>query len=167
MPITKSASVTEKNKTNTAATEVLRKFRQVFNAVKNHFQQLEKKVGIGGAQVWALSLMHEHPGIGVNDLSNLMDIHQSTASNLVKSLVTSELIEVRKNIEDKRIVELHINTAGKRILKKAPAPFSGVLPHALLQLNPKVLGRLNDDLSDLLELLEADESAAKTPLANL
>jgi DNA-binding MarR family transcriptional regulator len=167
MPITKSASVTEKNKTNTEATEVLRKFRQVFNAVKNHFQQLEKKVGIGGAQVWALSLMHEHPGIGVNDLSNLMDIHQSTASNLVKSLVTSELIEVRKNIEDKRIVELHINTAGKRILKKAPAPFSGVLPHALLQLNPKVLGRLNDDLSDLLELLEADESAAKTPLANL
>ena len=111
--------------------------------------------------------MHEHPGIGVNDLSNLMDIHQSTASNLVKSLVTSELIEVRKNIEDKRIVELHINTAGKRILKKAPAPFSGVLPNALLQLNPKVLGRLNDDLSDLLELLEADESAAKTPLANL
>ena len=167
MPITKSASVTEKNKTNTEATEVLRKFRQVFNAVKNHFQQLEKKVGIGGAQVWALSLMHEHPGIGVNDLSNLMDINQSTASNLVKSLVTSELIEVRKNIEDKRIVELHINTAGKRILKKAPAPFSGVLPNALLQLNPKVLGRLNDDLSDLLELLEADESAAKTPLANL
>ena len=167
MPITKSASVTEKNKTNTEATEVLRKFRQVFNAVKNHFQQLEKKVGIGGAQVWALSLMHEHPGIGVNDLSNLMDINQSTASNLVKSLVTSELIEVRKNIEDKRIVELHINTAGKRILNKAPAPFSGVLPHALLQLNPKVLGRLNDDLSDLLELLEADESAAKTPLANL
>ena len=167
MPITKSASVTEKNKTNTEATEVLRKFRQVFNAVKNHFQQLEKKVGIGGAQVWALSLMHEHQGIGVNDLSNLMDIHQSTASNLVKSLVTSELIEVRKNIEDKRIVELHINTAGKRILKKAPAPFSGVLPNALLKLNPKVLGRLNDDLSDLLELLEADESAAKTPLANL
>ena len=58
MPITKSARVTEKNKTNTEATEVLRKFRQVFNAVKNHFQQLEKKVGIGGAQVWALSLMH-------------------------------------------------------------------------------------------------------------
>jgi DNA-binding MarR family transcriptional regulator len=167
MTKSKSIKTSKKITAETEATEVLRKFRQVFNAVKNHFQQVEKKVGIGGAQVWALSLIHEHPGIGVNDLSNLMDIHQSTASNLIKSLVTSELVEVRKNIEDKRIVELHINSAGKRILKKAPTPFSGVLPHALLQLNPKVLVRLNDDLSDLLNLLEADESAAKIPLANL
>jgi DNA-binding MarR family transcriptional regulator len=96
-----------------------------------------------------------------------MDIHQSTASNLVKSLVSSQFIEVRKSSEDKRTVALHINSAGKRILKKAPAPFSGVLPHALLQLDPKVLSRLRDDLSDLLNLLEADESAAKIPLANL
>lgn len=167
MPKSKSSNIRKKNTGETEVAHVLRKFRQVFNAVKTHFQQVEKKVGIGGAQVWALSLIHEHPGIGVNDLSNLMDIHQSTASNLIKSLVTSELIEVRKNIEDKRIVELHINSAGKRILKKAPTPFSGVLPHALLQLNPKVLVRLNDDLSDLLNLLEADESAAKIPLANL
>jgi DNA-binding MarR family transcriptional regulator len=149
------------------AAEVLRKFRQIFNAVKNHFQQVEKKVGVGGAQVWALSLLNENTGIGVNDLSNLMDIHQSTASNLVKSLVSSQFIEVRKSSEDKRTVALHINSAGKRILKKAPAPFSGVLPHALLQLDPKVLSRLRDDLSDLLNLLEADESAAKIPLANL
>ena len=167
MSITKSASVTKKNTSKTEATEALRKFRQVFNAVKNHFQQVEKKVGIGGAQVWALSLLQEQPGIGVNDLSNLMDIHQSTASNLVKSLVTSQFIEVKKNTKDKRIVKLYISPAGKSILKKAPAPFSGVLPHALLQLNPKVLRRLNNDLSDLLELLEADESAAKIPLANL
>lgn len=167
MPKTNSSRTIKKNSTETEAIEVLRKFRQVFNAVKNHFQQVEKKVGIGGAQVWALSLLHEQPGIGVNDLSNRMDIHQSTASNLVKTLVSSELIEVRKSTNDKRIVELFISPAGKRILKKAPAPFSGVLPHALLQLNPKVLRRLNVDLSDLLELLEADESAAKTPLANL
>jgi len=109
MSITKPASVTKKSTNKTEATEVLRKFRQVFNAVKNHFQQVEKKVGIGGAQVWALSLLQEKPGIGVNDLSNLMDIHQSTASNLVKSLVTSQYIEVKKNTKDKRIVELYIS----------------------------------------------------------
>ena len=114
-----------------------------------------------------MSLLHEHPGISVNDLSNLMDIHQSTTSNLVKSLVTSQLINVKKNFLDKRIVELHINSAGKRILKIAPTPFSGVLPYALHQLDPKILGRLNDDLSVLLNLLEADESAAKIPLGNL
>ena len=39
-----------------AAVAVLRQFRQVFNAVKSHFQQVEKTVGMGGAQVWALSI---------------------------------------------------------------------------------------------------------------
>jgi DNA-binding MarR family transcriptional regulator len=167
MTYSKSKRTKGQSLTESEATEVLRKFRQIFNAVKKHFQQVEKKVGIGGAQVWALSLLNENPDIGVNDLSNLMDIHQSTASNLVKSLVSSQLIEVRKSSEDKRIVALHINSAGKGIIKKAPAPFSGVLPHALIQLDPKVLSRLRDDLSDLLNLLEADESAAKIPLANL
>jgi hypothetical protein len=35
------------------AARVLRRFRMVFNAVKTHFQQVEKQAGIGGAQVWA------------------------------------------------------------------------------------------------------------------
>ena len=42
-----------------AAARVLQQFRQIFNAVKTHFQQVEKKVGVGGAQVWALAVMKE------------------------------------------------------------------------------------------------------------
>jgi len=75
-----------------ASTQVLRKFRQVFNAVKSHFQQVEKKVGVGGAQIWALSVVHNKPGIGMNDLALAMDIHQTTASNLVRSLVKQEML---------------------------------------------------------------------------
>lgn len=96
-----------------------------------------------------------------------MDIHQSTASNLIKLLLKTELVSIQKSEIDKRIAELFVTLKGKRLLKKAPAPFSGVLPHALLQLNPKALGRLNSDLTELLNLIQVDESAAKIPLANL
>ena len=47
------------------AARVLRQFRQVFNAVKTHFRQVEKTVGLGGAQVWALSVIRDIPGIGI------------------------------------------------------------------------------------------------------
>ena len=67
---------------NTA--QVLRRFRVVFNAVRTHFQQVEKQVGLGGAQVWALSVVKDHPGIGMGGVAKSMDIHQSTASNLVR-----------------------------------------------------------------------------------
>ncbi len=67
-----------------AATRVLRQFRQVFNAVKTHFQQVERQAGVGGAQVWALSVVRERPGIGMNDLARALDVRQPTASNLVQ-----------------------------------------------------------------------------------
>ena len=98
---------------------VLRRFRLVFNAVKTHFQQVEKKAGVGGAQLWALSVIHVHPGIGVNSLAAFMDIHQTTASNLVKALVTADMIGTEKSAPDCRAVQLRILPTGARVLRKA------------------------------------------------
>jgi DNA-binding MarR family transcriptional regulator len=146
---------------------VLRQFRQVFNAVKTHFQQVEKKAGLGGAQVWALSLIRAHPGIGINELARAMDIHQSTTSNLVKVLVTAALVVAGKNGPDRRAVQLRILPAGARVLRKAPEPFAGVLPDALARLDAATLDRLEQDLSSLIAVLEADEQAASIPLAQM
>lgn len=146
------------------AARVLRRFRLVFNAVKTHFQQVEKKAGIGGAQLWALSIVRAKPGIGVNDLAKAMDVHQSTASNLVKTLAERELILAEKNGTDRRTVQLRILPAGAAILRKAPGPMTGVLPQALASLDPKTLARLDADLAKLITALDADDRAANIPL---
>lgn len=152
---------------NLAAARVLRQFRQVFNAVKTHFQQVEKKTGVGGAQLWALSIIRSSPGIGVNALAQAMDVHQSTASNLIKTLVEREFIVTSKSESDRRSVELTILPAGTRLLRKAPGPFTGVLPEALAQLDAETLARLEEDLMRLLALLNADERAANIPLGQV
>lgn len=146
---------------------VLRRFRLVFNTVKTHFQQVEKKAGVGGAQVWALSVVRASPGIGVNALAKAMDIHQTTASNLVKALVTADMIAVEKKGPDKRAVQLRILPAGTRVLRKAPGPFTGVLPEALASLDAATLERLDRDLAELITALNADERAAGIPLAQM
>ena len=150
-----------------SAAQVLRHFRSVFNAIKTHFQQVEKQAGIGGAQVWALSTIMVQPGIGMNDLVLAMDIHQTTASNLVKNLLKLGLVKVEKNGSDKRAVQLYILPAAHGLLDKVPGPFSGVLPKALSELDPQTLQRLEQDLGQLLKLLKTDLKAAKTPLANM
>ena len=147
--------------------QVLRRFRLVFNAVKTHFQQVEKSAGVGGAQLWALSVIHAQPGIGVNDLAKAMDIHQTTASNLVKALVKMEMVQTERIGPDRRAVQLYVLPVGQRVLKKAPGPFAGVLPQALSQLDTATLTRLDQDLGLLLALLDADESAANIPLAHM
>lgn len=146
---------------------VLRRFRLVFNAVKTHFQQVEKKAGVGGAQLWALSVIHAHPAIGVTSLAALMDVHQTTASNLVKALVTADLIAAEKSAPDRRAVQLHILPAGARVLRKAPGPFAGVLPDALATLDTQTLERMDHDLALLIAALHPDERAAGIPLAQM
>jgi DNA-binding MarR family transcriptional regulator len=150
-----------------APARVLQQFRIVFNAVKAHFQQVERKAGVGGAQVWALSVIRDRPGIGVNDLAAALNIRQPTASNLVKSLSRQALIEVRREGVDRRAVQLHATLEARKVLRRAPGPFTGVLPEALAGLDPKTLRRLEADLNELIGRLDTDEAAAKIPLAHL
>ncbi|MBX3607608.1 MAG: winged helix-turn-helix transcriptional regulator [Piscinibacter sp.] len=146
------------------AARVLRRFRLVFNAVKTHFQQVEKRAGVGGAQLWALSLVRARPGLGVSELARAMDVHQSTASNLVRTLAERALIVGEKNGPDRRTVQLRLLPAGAAVLRKAPGPLSGVLPQALASLDAKTLARLDADLAKLITALDADERAANIPL---
>jgi DNA-binding MarR family transcriptional regulator len=143
---------------------VLRQFRVVFNAVKAHFRQVEREAGVGGAQLWALSVIEQRAGIGVTELARELDIHQSTASNLIKSLVERGLVAANREAMDRRSVSLRIQPAGTEVLGRAPLPFAGVLPDALSGLEPGTLARLEQDLAALIVKLEADEASGKVPL---
>ncbi|MEF7613327.1 MarR family transcriptional regulator [Aquincola sp. MAHUQ-54] len=146
---------------------VLRRFRVVFNAVRTHFQQVEKSVGLGGAQAWALSVIGQRPGIGVGELAREMDIHQSTASNLVRQLLARGLVATEPHATDRRAVQLRALPAGQRVMSRSKGPFSGVLPRALAELDEATLLRLDEDLSRLIEVLDADQRAATQTLADL
>jgi DNA-binding MarR family transcriptional regulator len=146
---------------------VLRQFRIVFNAVKTHFQRVERSVGLGGAQVWALSVIRDRPGLGVKALATAMDVRQPTASNLVRALLRSGLIDVRRDGSDRRTVQLHLLPPGHRVLRRVPGPYGGVLPDALKALPPDALVRLQRDLDLLLAHLDTDPRAAQVPLAEM
>ncbi|MDB5882746.1 MAG: transcriptional regulator, MarR family [Ramlibacter sp.] len=140
-----------------SSVRVLRQFRLVFNAVKTHFREVEKKSGVAGAQLWALSVIAERPGVGTTELARAMDVHQSTASNLVRSLLEQELVATRKSGADRRTVQLHVLAAGSRALRRAPGPFAGMLPSALSSLDSATLVRLERDLNKLITVLGGDE----------
>jgi DNA-binding MarR family transcriptional regulator len=147
-----------------APPRVLRRFRQVFTAVRAHFQQVEKQVGIGGAQVWALGVIAEHPGIGVGSLARAMHIHQSTASNLVRGLVERGLVRTERGQADRRTVYLQLLPPGAALLARAPGPHAGVLLQALRDLDPATLARLDADLARLLRQMNVPDDAPASPI---
>ncbi len=167
MPSRRTPGAARADEEADAAQRVLRQFRVVFNSVKTHFQQTERRAGLGGAQVWALSVIRERPDLGVNDLARALDVKQPTASNLVRALVEQALVEAQRDEKDRRAVCLRLTPAGRAVLRKAPGPFAGVLPEALRALDPRTLQRLERDLAALIAVLGADERAARTPLSQM
>jgi DNA-binding MarR family transcriptional regulator len=150
-----------------SAALVLRRFRLVFNTVKGHFRAIERKTGISGAQAWALSVVRDRPGIGVGDLARAMDVHQSTASNLVRGLVDQGLVVSTRGGRDRRAVQLEATAEGLKVLRKAPGPFTGILPDALQRLDKATLARLDRDLARLVEELGIeDDRGANIPLGS-
>lgn len=142
------------------AASVLRKFRVIFNSVRRHFREIEQKAGVSGAHLWTLGVVADHPGIGVNDLAKALEVHQSTVSNLLKTLVARKLVTAQRSEADRRAVQLTVTAAGRKVLAKAPGPYSGVLPDALLELQPQVIKRLDRDLDTLVQVLNPDEADA-------
>lgn len=151
------------------ARQVLRQFRVIFNAVKTHFRQIEHESGLGGAQVWALSVAAESPGIGVGQLAQAMDIRQPTASNLVRGLVSKGLMRSERSGTDRRAVALFATEEAMAILDRVQGPWEGVLPHALGTLDEATLLRLQADLGQVIHSLAIPDAAdaATTPLAQL
>jgi MarR family transcriptional regulator, organic hydroperoxide resistance regulator len=132
------------------ALETLKLFRIIFKSTNRHFHDVEKVAGVGGASLWALAEIAETKDLTVSGLSKAMSIHQSTASNLMDKLVTDGYVIRSRNQEDRRVVHLSLTQLGKDVLSKAPQPYRGVLPDALMRLNPNILNALNDHLSELI-----------------
>lgn len=149
------------------AVQALRRFRVIFKAVKGHFQQVEKITGTGAAQLRAMSILREQPGIRLSELAHRMDIKQSTASNLVKTLISRSMVVSARDKVDRRVLQLHLLPDGDKVLQRMKAPYIGVLPKALQTLPAATLQQLNEHLDLLIEQMQLDFSAEQTPLAHL
>ena len=144
--------------------EVLEQFRIVFKSVRQHYQSVERRAGISGAQLWALAQIAGNPGIQVGDLARALAIHQSTASNLLRRLETLGLVSRSRHGRDGRRVQLSTTGKGLRILRGAPQPLIGVLQQALTDLPKENLEKLHRQLAKLIAAMRVKDRQARTTL---
>ena len=148
--------------------QVLRKFRLIYGAVRQHFREVEKTTGVSGSQLWILQEVGRSAGIGISELAERLSIHQSTCSLLVEKLVARGLIFKERSKVDQRRVGLNISQQATKVLKNAPGPAEGVLPKTLLALPQEALRALDESLSTVIQQLDIQDAGfADKPLADL
>ena len=143
------------------AITVLGQFRLIFRSAKKHFQWVQDRTGIRGAQLWVLAELQRRPGIRVTELARAMGVHQSTASNLIDPLEKRGLIQRDRSSQDQRVVHLSLTRSGRDTLSRAPLPLEGVLPDALKRLGQADLLELQARLDKLARLMRVRDSAGK------
>jgi DNA-binding MarR family transcriptional regulator len=143
------------------AISVLGQFRLIFRSAKKHFQWVQDRTGVSGAQLWVLAELQRRPGIRVTELARAMGLHQSTASNLIDPLEKRGLIQRDRSSQDQRVVHLSLTRSGREIVTRAPLPLEGVLPDALNSLGHADLIELQQRLEKLAKLMKVRDSAGK------
>jgi len=144
--------------------DVLRQFRIVIRSIKRHYQWVEQRCGMSGAQLWAMERIAAAPGISPGDLARQLAIHPSTASNLIARLEELGVIKRGRRSRDQRRVHLSLTAKGASVLRKAPRPLKGVLQQALTEMSPASLAALQRHLDDLLALMRVRDDSARTRL---
>lgn len=105
--------------------DVLRKFRVVIRSIKRHYQWVERRSGVSGAQLWAMERIAATRGLAPGDLARELAIHPSTASNLLARLEELNLVERRRRHADQRRVQLYLTERGEGGDGEGAAPSEG------------------------------------------
>ena len=144
--------------------EVLEQFRIIVKSIRRHYQDVERRAGLTGAQLWALAQVADNPGSKVGELARALAIHQSTASNLLRRLEALELVARERQSHDQRQVKLFATRKGIQLLKAAPRPLIGVLQQALSELPVARLHALHAELARVIALMKRKSVAAARAL---
>lgn len=148
--------------------DVLEQFRVIIRSVRRHYQDVERRAGLSGAQLWALSEVSAQPGLKVGELARALAVHQSTASNLARRLHALGLVRRERRGRDQRHVQLFTTPNGVRLLRRAPQPSIGVLQRALSELPAEKLRELQRSLARVVALMKVKSVVGRTlPLSDL
>ena len=169
--IEKSATGLYKNEKPTdprtlLTTDIVQNLRVIVRSTQAHTRWIEKSSGVSGAQLWAMWELFANPGQKVSELSRVLSIHQSTASNMLDKLEEKGLIRRHRGGPDQRVVQLFLTSKGTELLSDAPRPAQGAINDALKSMQDEDLNKLNQGLRALLAHMKvAEENAAMKPLA--
>ena len=127
------------------------KLLQLVRITQTGMRNIDRSHGLSGSQLWALWHISARPGLRISELAEAMQIHHSTASNMLDKLEDKALLRRERQVVDNRVVNLHLTDKGQELVRGVPGPLQGRLRNALQRVPGKTLDGLFVGLSRLLD----------------
>ncbi|WP_249344776.1 MarR family transcriptional regulator [Paenibacillus sp. Marseille-Q4541] len=99
---------------------IFNSFRQVTQTFHRYFwlDDNEGEMEVTRIQLLVLSILIEHPNIGLAELADLCHMGSSTMSGVIDRLVKADLVVRERCAQDRRSLELQVTKKGKETQEK-------------------------------------------------
>ncbi len=134
--------------------------RRIVHALHRSARDVERTIGISGAQLFVLQQLAREPADSVNELAARTVTHQSSVSVVVRRLVQRGLVRRTRAPDDRRRVHLEITDAGAALLRRAPTTAQARLVAGLTAMQPRRVASLARALEQWLAAARLPSPAA-------
>jgi MarR family transcriptional regulator, lower aerobic nicotinate degradation pathway regulator len=140
---------------------VLDGIRRIVRVLRESATDVERRLGISGAQLYVLQVLRDGPSESLNDLAARTHTHQSSVSVVVARLVDRGLVSRERSDVDARRIRLALTPEGEELVRNAPEPVQRRLIEALHKLPAAEVSELARGLSDLTRAMGVSDQPAE------
>src|SRR5690625_7555566 len=98
--------------------KIERNMRYINGIIKHKGRQILKNYSITTPQFIALQWLLEGGDLTIGELSNKINLAFSTTTDLVDRMEKKELVERKRDANDRRVVRIHLLPKGQKIIRE-------------------------------------------------
>ncbi|MBP1947707.1 MarR family winged helix-turn-helix transcriptional regulator [Virgibacillus litoralis] len=134
-----------------AIADVEKRLRYISGIIKQNGRKILNNYPITSPQFIALQWLIEEGDLTIGELSNKNGLAFSTTTDLVDRMEKNELVERIRDINDRRVVRIHVLKKGNSIIQEVIQKRQEYLGEVLTNFSIEQTDTLNDLLSFLYE----------------
>jgi DNA-binding MarR family transcriptional regulator len=119
--------------------QFLRALWHLDHALASASRRMKAAAGVTGRERLFIRLVGRHPGITPGELADLLHVHPSSVTALVKRLQGRRLLSRRLDAEDARSVRLALTAGGERVAALESGTIEAGVKQALAGADPRAV----------------------------
>ena len=139
--------------------DFMRLMWQVDHALQRTSKRMDATLGVTGPQRFVIRIVGRFPGIPAGHLAELLHVHPSTLTGILKRLERRGLICRRLDARDRRRTLLGLTDQGRLFDVGVEGTVEAAIQHALERSPPQQIEAARELLSTIAETLEDLEAA--------
>lgn len=127
------------------------------HALQSASKRMESRSGVTGPQRLVIRIVGRHPGISAGKVSEILHLHPSTLTGVLKRLGARGLVERRTDPGDARRALLFLTARGRELDTVRAGTVEAAVRKVLQRLNARTVGAARSLAEALVDELEAQD----------